>query len=81
MHDRSGRDDYVRRRVDPLSGVVDVSECADGADEDRLGERQGWRNLDEEMNVIVHSADGVNEYSVVLADTCDVCPHSGLEFV
>jgi hypothetical protein len=47
---------------------------------DGIGERQGWRDLDEQMNVIVHPADGVNENFVVLADACGVGPHSGLEF-
>jgi hypothetical protein len=46
--------------------------------EDRLRDRQRRRNLDEEMNMIVRPAHGMNENPVVFADACDVCPHSRL---
>lgn len=47
--------------------------------EDRFGERQGWRKLDEEMNVVVYSTDGMQENPMVFADARDVGPHSGLK--
>jgi len=48
--------------------------------EHRLGERQNRRNLDEEVNMIVRPAHGMNQDPVILANARDVGPQSRLEF-
>src|SRR5271155_3542280 len=48
---------------------------------DGFGEREGRRDLDEEMNVIVRSADGVDENSLFFADTGRVGPEARLKIL
>src|SRR5260370_38795946 len=40
-----------------------------------LGQRHDWRELDEEMSGILHTADGTNENPVLLATTRGVDPY------
>ena len=49
--------------------------------ENRLGQCQDRWNLDEEMNVIFHSAHGMNKNSVFFANTCCVGPDARLKFL
>lgn len=46
---------------------------------DGFGERQSGQDFDEEMNVIVHATDGVDENFVVLADAGRVGPEARLK--
>jgi len=66
--------EFMALLVGPLRGIR-----FDG--ENRLGKRQRWRDLDEEMNVIVHAADRTNENPVVFANAGDIGPHSWLEIL
>jgi hypothetical protein len=41
---------------------------------DRLRQRHGRRNLEQEMDVVSRPADGVNQDAEVLADSAGICP-------
>ena len=47
--------------------------------ENRLGQRQRRRNLNQQVHVIVHPAHRVNDHSVVFADASRVGPQAGLK--
>jgi hypothetical protein len=48
--------------------------------EDRLGDGQSRRNLDQEVDVVPHAADGVDKDFKVVANACGVGPEAGLKF-
>jgi len=48
--------------------------------EDRLSYGQTWGNLDQEVDVIVHAANGVDNNFKVVADACGVGPEAWLKF-
>lgn len=45
----------------------------------RLSQRQDWRHLNQQMNVVLHSTNGVDEDLFVFADASDIRPHSWLK--
>lgn len=48
--------------------------------EDHFGNGQARRNLDEEVDVVLHAANGVDEDFKVVANACGVRPKAGLKF-
>jgi hypothetical protein len=48
--------------------------------EQRLGQGHDGRELDEEMNVVLYAANGMNENPLVFANACRIGPQSRLEF-
>ena len=65
---------FVALGVGPAPGIG-----FDG--EDSFGEREGLRELEQEMNVVGGPADGVGEDAVIFADSDDVGPEVGLKIL
>jgi hypothetical protein len=66
--------EFVALGVGPAGGIR--FDCQDG-----FGQGEGWRKLEQEMDVVGGAADGVREDSVIFADAGDVGPEVWLKIL